>query len=102
MDNASTPALKAQRELFRYLDLHFVDGAYTDDYTDEKLAKELGLSAKFVTNVREEAYGKFAVPQGLIDLAKEVGEAQAMINEMNRDVLNPLAKRVNDAMKAYG
>lgn len=60
----SREALKQQRVLFTLLEDHYVEGEsrYEPEWSDERIAEEVGLSVAFVAEAREAGFGPVGDP----------------------------------------
>lgn len=67
MTKTSPAAMKAQVQMFNLLSQHFdgEKGAYSAPWTDEKVAKEVGLSVETVADYRRAGFGELREPAEL-------------------------------------
>lgn len=76
-----TPATaKALRDMFTLLDTVFdiEAGVYQEGYSDEKIAKETGISPDAVKNYRVQAYGKLKPPSEFHILTQQLRELETL------------------------
>lgn len=78
---SATPAAgKAIRHVFQLLEDHFDEtgGRYKDGWSDEKIAKETGLSIHAIHEHRVAAFGRIKPPGELGELKRELEEVQRL------------------------
>lgn len=87
---------KALREVFRLLEDHFdaEQGCYTDDYSDERIAKETDISKEAVKKYRVEAFGKIKPPNEIYLLRQELRELETFALQTENDMRQKL-KEIN-------
>lgn len=110
---AATPsaaAIRSQATMFRHLGDHFdADaGRYSDGWSDEKIAKETGLSAQTVAAFRVEAFGAIKEPPEVAALAADIAtfdsmliEAAASIETM-KGTQREMKQRLDQLRKKFG
>lgn len=78
------PTTPQSREIFSLLETYFdvKKGSYSDGYSDEKVAKDVGLAREVITKVRAEAFGSLKTPQWIIDLRAENDIVMKMVEEI--------------------
>jgi len=79
----SKDSIRAQARLMRMLTDHFDDkeGAYINDYSDERVAKEVGLSLSVVEAFRREAFGDLKEPKELQAIKDDVTMLELRIED---------------------
>lgn len=103
---SAMPNLKAQRELFNLLEAHFDPdkGAYTNGYSDGRIAKETGLSPNYVKDTRVAAYGKLKPPteldQAVIDL-RALEDAYLKTETEMKAAIKDLRTRIQALQKRF-
>lgn len=112
----SREARRAHAAAIRLLDLHFTiaDGAevgrYAEGWTDERVAKESGLSPAEVSRTREDVYGRLEDPQevaraaAITDLSTRFNATMASLRrDMDdaRRIVDALAKEVDERTAAF-
>ena len=98
---------KATAKMHRLLAEHFDadDGVYSEGWNDDRVAKESGMSASHVTEVRNLAYGELKEPDELIELKKGIAALNALISETlisAQKEVNALNKRVDEIRTKLG
>lgn len=104
---ANAPDMTAQqwRNIIIALEAYFDSrsGKYTNGYSDEKVASEIGVQERQVKNIRREAYGDIAVPQAVIDAEAAISETEHELAKL-RERLSTLESRTyeaRDKIRAY-
>lgn len=84
----SPAAIRSQATMFRLLTDHFdADaGRFAEGWSDEKIAKDTGLSAQTVAAFRSEAFGAIKEPAEIAALAADIETLDGMIVEAARTV----------------
>jgi len=67
-------------------------GLYEASWSDDAVAKKLGLPRAMIEKVREEGYGPLKLPPELMSLKSEIDTISAMIRDLSRRVSAELAK----------
>ena len=92
---SAMPSPRKMREIYSLLDSYFDEeaGAYLEDYSDERIAKETGMALQFITKTRVEAFGEITPPSELMALQSEIKSMRSMVDDLD--------KRVTAAMSKY-
>lgn len=90
--------IKAERAMYGLLDLHYDTETkrYRDGFTDEKVAKECGLSVGIVADAREAAYGPLLNPV-IIEAEVKLGALDKKVEDLRalvRDELRPIQDEI--------
>lgn len=98
---------KATAKMHRLLTEHFDadDGVFSEGWNDDRIAKESGMSASHVTEVRNLAYGELKEPDELIELKKDIKALNDLVSETlvaAQKEVNALNKRVEDIRTKLG
>lgn len=82
----------ALRKVFQLLEDRFdVDaGCYRNDYSDERIAKETGVSPAAVKQYRTQAFGKIKPPTEMAVLQQELREIETMALQLDNDLRQSL------------
>lgn len=90
--NISQKTAIALRDMFALLSKHFdtVEGCYHDDYSDERIAKETGISKDAVKKYRVEGYGKIKPPNDIYILRQELRELETFALQTENDMRQKL------------
>lgn len=85
--DSSDAARTAKRAAMQWLDEAFdvAKGTYSPGVTDETIAKETGLAAAKVKELREEFYGALKVPSDIDELKREMAGFYAQLEQLNAD-----------------
>ena len=72
--------ITAMRKGFQLLEDHFdaTNGVYTDDYSDDRIAKETKISLDAVKNYRTSAFGKLKPPSELYKCNMELRDLETL------------------------
>lgn len=103
-DDASTETVSARvlRQVYALLDQHFDEenGRYAKEWSDQRIARELGIGAASVASVRLEAYGDIkedpaitSMKNGLEELRKAISSAEDAMLNIVEERLKPLRDR---------
>jgi len=86
------PDPKLQRKVFALLEDHFDEEAklYRDNWSDERIAKEVGASAVFVETIRRGAYGELAEDPRVTAMRKDIASLGQEISDMQTTLLAKL------------
>ncbi len=102
-----TPATgQALRKVFLSLEDNFdaEAGCYKNDYSDERIAKETGISPEAVKNYRVSAYGKLKPPTDLVLIERDLRELETLFlkteNEM-KAALKDLRARIGTIQRKF-
>jgi hypothetical protein len=98
---------KATAKMHRLLTEHFdtEEGVYSEGWNDDRVAKESGMSASHVTEVRNLAYGELKEPDELIELKKDIKALHDLISETlvsAQKEVNALNKRADEIRAKLG
>lgn len=98
---------KATAKMHRLLTEHFDadDGVYSEGWDDDRVAKESGMSASHVAEVRNLAYGELKEPDELVELKKDIKALNDLIAETlvsAQKEVNALNKRVDEVRTKFG
>jgi hypothetical protein len=107
--NAASPspsAVRAQIKTFSLLDEHFdaEAGAYRGDWSDDKIAKEVGFTVALVKQYRVEGFGEIKEPEALRALAADIMSLAQMIDESMATLtteLNGIKAKLVEARKKF-
>lgn len=96
----------ALRKVFALLEDHFdVEvGAYKNDYTDERIAKETDISRDAVKNYRINAFGKIKPPSEIHILRQELRELETFALQTENDMrakLKDITLRLNTMERRF-
>lgn len=105
----SPAAIRSQAAMFRLISDHFDadSGRYSEGWSDEKIAKDTGLSAQTVAAFRTEAFGPIKEPAEIAALAADIETLDGMIVEAARTVeglkteAGALKQRLGDLRRKY-
>lgn len=103
----SVDAHKATAKMHRLLTEYFdaEEGVYSEDWNDDRIAKESGMSASHVAEVRKLAYGELKEPDELVELKKDIKALNDLITETlvsAQKEVNALNKRADDIRAKFG
>lgn len=101
-EKPSREAMKKQRMLYTLLEDHYDEdrSAYTDDWTDAKIAEQVGLSTAHVAEIREASFGPIGDPavtalEARIEaLRKEVAADHADLLKIVKETMGGLQEKV--------
>ena len=98
---------KATAKMHRFLTEYFdaEEGVFVEGWDDDRIAKESGMSASHVTEVRNLAYGELKEPDELIELKKDIKALNDLITETlisAQKELNALNKRADEIRAKFG
>lgn len=84
----SPNAVRAQVLMIQLLGDHFdvAKGAYTDGWTDQKIADKAGMSLQAVMTFRTEGFGPIKEPPEIAKLAREIEAFRSMVRDANDTV----------------
>ena len=79
----SPAAIRSQATMFRLISDHFdvEAGRYAEGWSDDKIAKDTGLSAQTVAAFRTEAFGAIKEPAEIAALAADIATFDGMLVE---------------------
>lgn len=110
---ASDAAKRAKRMVFMALEDYYDDGkrAYKPGWSDERIAKELGLSEATVANIRDENYGPAGEPPEIeklraefaaweADRRKAIASVRELANAANQNAAN-IEAHLNASVEAF-
>lgn len=104
---APTPATaQALRKVFGLLEDYFdVDqGVYKSDYSDERIAKETGISTDAVKNYRVAGFGKLKPPSEFYALQQQLGELETLYlrtDQQMKDGLKDLKAKIGNMQRKF-
>ena len=99
VEKSTRPLTSNEKSKIRsLLDLHFDDekGAYIDNYSDQRIGKELDIPWASVTQIREAAYGPIREDERFMKLRNDLTNAENVLAELKRR-LDDLEKSVKGA-----
>ena len=94
---------KMHRLLTEYFDTE--EGVFSEGWNDDRIAKESGMSASHVTEVRSLAYGELKEPDELVELKRDIKALNDLITETlvtAQKEVNALNKRAEDIRTKLG
>ena len=102
-----TPATgQALRKVFQLLEDNFDTdaGCFKNDYGDERIAKETGISLDAVKNYRTSAFGKLKPPTDLVLIERDLRELESLYlkteSEM-KSALKDLQARMRNVQRRF-
>lgn len=92
---------KALRAVFQHLEDHFnvEEGQYNQDWNDERIAKETGISKDAVKAYRINAFGKIKPPSEIAILRHELRELETFALQTENEIKTK-AKDINLRLSA--
>lgn len=83
---------QALRKVFQLLEDQFnvEEGCYLNDYSDERIAKETGISKDAVKNYRINAFGKIKPPNEMAVMRQELREIENLALQLDNDLRQKL------------
>ena len=102
-----TPATGAAlRKLFTLLEEKFdvASGQYAQDYSDERIAKETGISTEAVKSYRSSAFGKLRPPSELSKAVQDLADLESLFLKTEadmRDKIKQLQHQVRQLQKRF-
>ena len=98
---------KATAKMHQLLSLHFdaEEGRFSDEWNDERVSKESGISITHVTEVRNIAYGEIKEPEEITKLRNDIKALNELISETliaAQKEVNALNNRVAEITKKLG
>lgn len=104
--NLTPPAAAALRKVFQLLEDHFdgTEGQYKNEYTDDRIAKETGISKDAVKQYRQNAFGKIKPPTELQLIRMDLAELEkfALTTESEiKSKVKELTNRLNTLQRKF-
>lgn len=102
----SPPAAAAWRKMNNLLEDNFdtASGVYKNEFSDERVAKESGLSPSVVKDYRTSAFGKLKPPSELDTAIRDLRELEALFLKSESEIkekLKDLQARVRSLQKRF-
>ena len=98
--------VQSLRKVFALLEDHFepANGCYINDYSDERIAKECGISVSGVTKYRIDGFGKIKPPSEFHVLTVELRELETLYLKLDNELKNgikDLKARIGNLQKRF-
>lgn len=107
LKTVSADTHKATAKMHQLLSIHFDadEGLFAEGWNDERIAKETGLAATYVSEVRVIAYGDIKEPEEITALRADIKSLNELISETlvtAQKEVNALNKRVSEICAKLG